>query len=96
MTSESALLPSIENRIFLVRGQKILIDDDLAALYAVKVKALNQAVKWNKKRFPADFVFQLDAAENEELKSQIVTANRGRGGRRTLPYAFTPSLAFPT
>jgi hypothetical protein len=89
MTSESALVPSIENRIFLVRGQKVLIDYDLAALYAVEVRALNQAVKRNKKRFPSDFIFQLTVKENEELKSQTVTSKSSRGGRRHLPYAFT-------
>ena len=52
MTGENALLPNLENRIFLVRGQKVLLDDDLAALYAVEVRALNQAVKRNQKRFP--------------------------------------------
>jgi hypothetical protein len=89
MTSESALVPSIENRIFLVRGQKVLIDYDLAALYAVEVRALNQAVKRNKKRFPSDFIFRLTVKENEELKSQTVTSKNSRGGRRHLPYAFT-------
>jgi hypothetical protein len=89
MTSESALVPRIENRIFLVRGQKVLIDYDLAALYAVEVRALNQAVKRNKKRFPSDFIFQLTVKENEELKSQTVTSKSSRGGRRHLPYAFT-------
>jgi hypothetical protein len=89
MTWESALVPSIENRIFLVRGQKVLIDDDLAALYAVEVRALNQAVKRNKKRFPSDFVFRLTAKENEALKSQTVTSKSSRGGRRYTPYAFT-------
>jgi hypothetical protein len=79
----------IENRILLVRGQKVLLDDDLAVLYGVKVKALNQAVKRNKKRFPPDFVFQLTGKENRNLKSQFVTTNNSHGGRRTLPYAFT-------
>jgi hypothetical protein len=93
MTLKSALVPStaprIENRIFLVRGQKVLLDDDLAVLYAVKVKALNQAVKRNKRRFPSDFVFRLTGRENRNLKSQIVTTSSSHGGRRTLPYAFT-------
>ena len=93
MTRKNALVPSavprIENRIFLVRGQKVLLDDDLAALYNVQVRALNQAVKRNKKRFPPDFVFRLTAKENRNLKSQIVTASSIHGGRRTLPYAFT-------
>jgi ORF6N domain len=89
MTRKTAIVPGIENRIFLVRGQKVLLDQDLAALYAVQVRALNQAVKRNEKRFPPDFVFRLTAKENRNLKSQFVTTNSGRGGRRTLPYAFT-------
>jgi hypothetical protein len=93
MTRKSALVPStvprIENRIFLVRGPKVLLDDDLAALYDVEVRVLNQAVKRNKKRFPSDFVFRLTAKENRNLKSQIVTTSSSHGGRRTLPYAFT-------
>jgi hypothetical protein len=93
MTRKNALVPStvprIENRIFLVRGQKVLLDDDLAALYDVEVRVLNQAVKRNKKRFPSDFVFRLTAKENRNLKSQIVTTSSSHGGRRTLPYAFT-------
>jgi hypothetical protein len=71
---------SIENQIFLVRGQKVLLDSDLAALYDVKVKALNQAVKRNEERFPPDSVFQLTAEENEALRSQTVTSKSGRGG----------------
>ena len=89
MSGESSLVPSIETRIFLIRGQKVLIDHDLATLYAVEVRALNQAVKRNKKRFPPDFVFQVTAKENEELKSQTVISKANRGGRRHLPYAFT-------
>lgn len=90
MTSESALAPnSIENQIVLVRGQKVLLDSDLAALYHVEVRALNQAVKRNAKRFPSDFVFQLTAEESEALRSQIVISKIGRGGRRYAPYAFT-------
>ncbi|MGA9071935.1 MAG: ORF6N domain-containing protein [Terracidiphilus sp.] len=90
MNSESALVPySIENQIVLVRGQKVLLDTDLAALYDVEVKALNQAVKRNEERFPPDFVFQLTAEENESLRSQFVTSKSSRGGRRYAPYAFT-------
>ena len=73
MTRESALTPKpIEDKIFLVRGQKVLLDADLAALYGVEVRALIQAVKRNEKRFPPDFVFQLTAEENEALRSQTV------------------------
>jgi hypothetical protein len=72
-----------------VRGHNVMIDSDLAGLYHVDVKALNQAVKRNRGRFPADFMFQLDSREAAALRSQIVTAKGGRGGRRTRPYAFT-------
>ena len=93
MTRKNTLVPRtvhrIENRILLVRGQKVLLDDDLAALYAVKVKALNQAVKRNKRRFPSDFVSRLTSKEHRNLKSQFVTTTNTHGGRRTLPYAFT-------
>jgi hypothetical protein len=90
MTRESALTPKpIENQIFLVRGQKVLLDAGLAALYGIEVKALNQAVKRNGERFPSDFVFQLTAEENEALRSQTVTSKSSRGGRRYAPYAFT-------
>jgi hypothetical protein len=90
MTSRSALaLKPIENRILFVRGQRILLDSDLAALYEVEVRALNQAVKRNKERFPSDFVFPLTPEENEALKSQTVISKNSRGGRRYLPYVFT-------
>jgi hypothetical protein len=80
---------SIENRILLVRGQKVLLDIQLAALYGVEVRALNQAIKRNEKRFPSDFVFQLTSEESETLRSQTVISKPGGGGRRYLPYAFT-------
>jgi hypothetical protein len=89
MTRKNALMPSIETRIFLIRGQKVLLDDDLAALYNVQVRALNQAVKRNKRRFPSDFVFRLNARETRNLRSQIVISSGGHGGRRSLPFAFT-------
>ena len=90
MTKSRALTPKpIENRIFLVRGQKVLLDSDLATLYGVLVRTLNQATKRNYKRFPPDFVFQLTAEENNSLRSHFVISNPSRGGRRYLPYAFT-------
>lgn len=90
MAKEIALAPKpIANLIFLVRGKKVLLDADLAGLYGVEVRALNQAVRRNKRRFPRDFVFQLTARENRVLRSQIVISEEGRGGRRYLPYAFT-------
>ena len=90
MTRESALTPKpIEDKIFLVRGQKVLLDADLAALYGVEVRALNQAVKRNKQRFPLDFFFQLTTEESKGLRSQSVISNISRGGRRYAPYVFT-------
>ena len=80
---------SIEDRIRRVRSQKVMLDSDLAALYGVTTGALNQAVRRNLERFPGDFMFNLTQAEAGALKSQTVTAKTGRGGRRTLPYAFT-------
>ena len=82
-----ALTASIETHIFLIRGQKVMIDSDLADLYRVPTKVFNQAVKRNIKRFPKDFMFQLSRNETEILRSQSVTSSWG--GRRTLPYAFT-------
>ena len=79
----------IERRIYLIRGQKVMVDFDLAELYGVSTRQLNQQVSRNKKRFPADFMFQLSAEESQALRSQIVISNVGRGGRRYLPYAFT-------
>ena len=72
-----------------IRGQSVMLDADLAALYDVPTKALNQAINRNPARFPADFRFQLTAGETDGLRSQIVTSKKGRGGRRYLPWAFT-------
>jgi hypothetical protein len=90
-TAEPAPVALIESRIYLIRGQKVLLDADLASLYQVETKVLNQAVRRNRERFPADFMFQLTRKEDEALRSQIVTSNEGggRGGRRYPPYAFT-------
>jgi hypothetical protein len=73
----------------MLRQQRVMLDADLAELYEVPTKALVQAVKRNLARFPADFMFQLSAEEFAALRSQTVTSNIGRGGRRTAPYAFT-------
>jgi ORF6N domain len=74
--------------VFFVRGEKVMFDTDLAKLYGVATKALNQAFRRNKQRFPSDFVFQLPTAENDDLRSQIMTSSLHRGRRRRL-YAFT-------
>jgi hypothetical protein len=79
----------IERRIYLIRGQKVMLDSGLAEVYGVSTKVFNQAVKRNRERFPPDFMFQATVAEANSLRSQIVTSNQGRGGRRYLPYAFT-------
>lgn len=88
-TPTTAPLVHIERRILVIRDQKVMLDTDLAALYGVLTKVLVQAVKRNLDRFPDDFMFQLDAAEWETLRSQSVTSNTARGGRRYAPYAFT-------
>jgi len=93
----------IERRIYLIRGHKVMIDVDLAELYDVPTYRLNEAVKRNRRRFPSDFMFQLNKKEaeslrsqfaisktsQEALRSQFATSKTGRGGRRYLPYAFT-------
>ena len=80
---------SIEGSILLIRGHKVLIDVHLAALYGVTTKRLNEQVRRNRARFSEDFMFQLTAEEVASLRSQIATSNKGRGGRRYAPYAFT-------
>lgn len=77
----------IQSMIKTVRGQQVILDRDLATLYGVENRVLNQAVKRNSERFPEDFMFQLNKAEDDDLKSQNVTSSWG--GRRKLPYAFT-------
>ncbi len=86
-----AIIPTerIEAKIILLRGQKVMLDSDLASLYGVSTKRLNEQVKRNGDRFPEDFMFQLSAEETEILRSQFATSNGSRGGRRHRPYAFT-------
>jgi len=79
----------IEQAIYLIRGQRVMLDSDLAVLYDLSTKRLNEQVRRNLNRFPPDFVFQLTEEEAESLRSQIATSKIGRGGRRYLPYAFT-------
>jgi hypothetical protein len=81
-------LQLIQNKIYEIRSQKVMLDFDLAEMYEVQTKNLNLAVKRNLKRFPKDFMFQLSKPEWESLRLQIETS-KGRGGTRYLPYAFT-------
>ena len=91
MASKQLPIPveRIEKAILLVRGQKVILDRDLAQLYGVKTKALKQAVRRNPKRFPRDFMFELTKEEFENWRSQFVTSNRDKMGLRYRPMAFT-------
>jgi ORF6N domain-containing protein len=80
MSKEIVPIERIARSIFYLRGQKVMLDFDLAALYGVAAKVLNQAVKRNRKRFPDDFMFQLTAAETSSLRSQFVILNTQRAG----------------
>jgi hypothetical protein len=75
--------PTLEKRIFVVRGRQVMLDEDLADLYGVETKRLIQQVQRNLKRFPQDFMFQLDKTETEALRSQIATSNDGGAGAAT-------------
>jgi hypothetical protein len=79
----------IESRILVFRNRRVILDTDLAAIYCVPVKRLNEQIKRNQKRFPSDFMFRLNAKEHEILRSQFATPSKGSGGRRYAPYAFT-------
>ena len=95
------IIRSIQNRIYEIRGERVMLDRDLAALYETETKALNLAVKRNIKRFPADFMFQLTKEEFEIIRSQVDAVEEGQrlrlqnetskgwGGTRYLPYVFT-------
>ncbi len=92
MSKSRALVAAehIEKSILLIRKHKVMLDSDLADLYGVETKVLNQAVRRNSERFPKDFMFQLTEKEYDFLRSQIVTIKPGRGRhRKYLPYAFT-------
>jgi len=80
---------AVESRILFLRQQRVILDLDLAELYGVPVRQLNQQMKRNRERFPSDFVFQLTAQEHEILRSQFVISRRAHGGRRYVPFAFT-------
>ena len=86
-STELMTVGNICNRVYIIRGQQVMLDYDLAEIYGYEVKALNQQVKRNIGRFPEDFMFQLTQEEDKNLKSQIVTSSWG--GKRKLPYAFT-------
>ena len=89
MSKSIAVNPiSIERHIHIIRGQKVMLDTDLAELYGTTTMAFNQAVRRNIERFPSDFMFQLNADEYENLLSQFVMSS-SHGGRRTAPFAFT-------
>jgi hypothetical protein len=91
MANEAAMtqVEGVDSQIHLVRGQRIMLDSDLAAIYGVTTAALNQALKRNQGRLPGDFAFQLTSEEFAALRSQIVISNKSRGGRRYLPWVFT-------
>ena len=80
---------SIEAKIFITRDQRVMLDSDLATIYGVPTKRLNEQVKRNLSRFPEDFMFQLTKDEVESLRSQNATSKEGKGGRRYLPFVFT-------
>lgn len=88
--TKAELTPAvIESRIYVIRGQRVMLDSDLAALYGVTTYALNQAVKRNTERFPVDFAFLLTAHEFTDLISQNVMSSSKHGGRRSRPWVFT-------
>jgi len=91
MNQEQSFLPAerIERAIYVLRGRKVILDQDLATLYGVETKNLNKAVDRNQKRFPEDFIFRLSKEEWSNLKFQIGTSSSGWGGKRKLPLAFT-------
>ena len=91
MARSKALAPvaDITRAILVLRGQRVILDSDLAALYGVTTKRLNEQVRRNRVRFPQDFMFQLTTEEEAGLRSQFATSKTGRGGRRYRPFAFT-------
>lgn len=90
MKKEQNILPvdMIESKIYFIRGKKVMLDSDLASLYQVETKALNQALQRNIERFPEDFCFQLSQTESQNLRSQFVTLKKGEH-RKYLPFVFT-------
>lgn len=86
---ETLQIETVSDLIHILRGQRVMLDSDLARYYGVETKKLNQALRRNKDRFPKDFAFQPKPEELVHLRSQIVTSNTGRGGRRYSPWVFT-------
>lgn len=98
MKTDNQLIPAknIQDRIFAIRGVQVILDSDLAEMYQVETRVLNQAVKRNAERFPVDFMFQLSKNEfNNILMSQFVISSSEHGGRRKLPFAFTEQFNLP-
>lgn len=91
MEKKKVTIPNghVEQLILVIRGQKVILDTDLAGLYGVETRRLNEQVKRNADRFPEDFMFQLSLEEFEILKSQFAISTSRRGGRRKCPFAFT-------
>lgn len=89
MSTSAIVLKRVASKILILRNQKVILDTDLAELYGVPVKRLNEQVKRNPKRFPPDFLFQVTDAEYQNLRSQNATSRSAHGGRRYLPNAFT-------
>lgn len=79
----------IEKMIYIISGQKVMLDSDLAELYGVETRVINQSVQRNPARFPKDFMFQLTQEEHDSLRSQFVISKKGKGGRRYMPFVFT-------
>jgi hypothetical protein len=91
MANEPAIAPiaDVDGKIHLIRGQRVMLDSDLAAIYGVETMRLNEQFKRNIRRFPSDFAFQLTKEEFAALISQTAISKKGRGGRRKLPWVFT-------
>ena len=86
---KDAIQNVVEHKIYIIRGQRVMVDFDLAEIYGIPTKSLNLAVRRNIQRFPEDFMFQLTKDESQSLRFQIETSKIGRGGSRYLPYVFT-------
>jgi hypothetical protein len=88
-SEELAIVEEFDDKIYIFRGQRVMLDADLAKIYGVTTKRLNEQLRRNAGRFPENFVFQLNDKEFESLRSQLATSNKARGGRRYSPYVFT-------